>query len=51
MRPIVHELAEQVGVETDVTMAAIVRVGLGHDFNEIWFANMSFNWPLGDGAR
>jgi long-chain fatty acid transport protein len=38
------ELLGQVGVETDLTMAAIVRVGLSHDLSESWSAHATWGW-------
>jgi long-chain fatty acid transport protein len=38
------ELLGQVGVETDLTMAAIVRVGLSHDLTESWSAHATWGW-------
>jgi long-chain fatty acid transport protein len=38
------DLLGEVGVETDLTMAAIVRIGLGHDFNETWSAYATWGW-------
>ena len=38
------DLLGEVGVTTDLTMAAIVRVGLSHDFNEKWSGYASWGW-------
>ena len=34
----------QVGVNTELTMAALVRVGLSHDFNDRWSGYATFGW-------
>lgn len=38
------ELLGQVGVETNLTMAAIARVGLLHDINEKWTIGATWGW-------
>jgi long-chain fatty acid transport protein len=38
------ELLGQVGVETQLTMAAILRVGLQHDLNERWTLGATWGW-------
>jgi long-chain fatty acid transport protein len=43
---------QQVGIETEVTMAGIARLGLGHDFNNQWSGYATLGWDnwsqLGD---
>ena len=38
------DLLGQVGVETNLTMAAIARVGLSHDVNEQWSVHGTWGW-------
>ncbi len=38
------ELLGQVGVETNLTMAAIARVGLSHDLNQQWSLHATWGW-------
>ena len=38
------DLIGQVGVETNLTMAAMARVGLSHDFNEKWSGYLTWGW-------
>lgn len=38
------DLLGQVGVETDLTMAAIARVGLSHDINQQWSVHTTWGW-------
>jgi long-chain fatty acid transport protein len=45
-------IGQSVGVETEVTMAAMARLGLGHDFNDQWSGYATVGWDnwsqLGD---
>lgn len=38
------DLLGQVGVETELTMAAIARVGLSHDINQHWSVHATWGW-------
>lgn len=38
------QLLGEVGVETNLTMAAIARVGLSHDFNDRWSGHLTWGW-------
>lgn len=38
------DLLGQVGVETELTMAAIARVGLSHDLNQAWSLHATWGW-------
>jgi long-chain fatty acid transport protein len=38
------ELLGEVGVQTDLTMAAIARVGLSHDLNDTWSLHATWGW-------
>ena len=38
------DLLGQVGVETNLTMAALARVGLSHDLNEQWSLHATWGW-------
>ncbi len=38
------DLLGQVGVETNLTMAAIARVGLSHDLNQQWSLHATWGW-------
>lgn len=38
------ELLGEVGVETNLTMAAIARVGLSHDLNDTWSLHATWGW-------
>jgi long-chain fatty acid transport protein len=38
------ELLGEVGVNTELTMAAVVRAGLSHDFNEQWSGYLTLGW-------
>jgi long-chain fatty acid transport protein len=38
------DLLGQVGVETNLTMAALARVGLSHDLNEQWSLKATWGW-------
>lgn len=46
------QVDQQVGLETELTMASIARVGLMHDFGEKWSAHATLGWDnwseLGD---
>jgi long-chain fatty acid transport protein len=38
------ELLGEVGVETNLTMAAVARVGLSHDLNDSWSLHATWGW-------
>ena len=38
------DLLGQVGVQTELTMAAIARVGLSHDLNQTWSLHATWGW-------
>ena len=38
------ELLGQVGVETELTMASIIRIGLSHDINQQWSVHTTWGW-------
>jgi long-chain fatty acid transport protein len=37
-------LVDEVGVETNLTMAAVARVGLSHDLNDAWSLHATWGW-------
>ncbi len=43
---------QQVGIETELTLAAMARLGMAHDFNETWSGYLTVGWDnwseLGD---
>ena len=38
------DLLGQVGVETQLTLAGLVRAGLSHDFSETWSGHLTWGW-------
>jgi long-chain fatty acid transport protein len=40
----IDPVGASISVETEVTMASIIRIGLAHDFNETWSGYVTLGW-------